>query len=153
MKPTLLAILLFSGGTCFADCSADAEVAVKFMNQYLAYTQTVMEKHSQQNIESWLKANDLVSPNFFEAYKIKEKEGLKLDPELGWDADMIFDSQDSPDKGFQLSNCSNTPGFVQLRGIDWPAFKVTVRIAKTTQGLRVTGAGMVNIPKSERAKG
>ncbi|MGC3981892.1 MAG: hypothetical protein QM808_11570 [Steroidobacteraceae bacterium] len=151
MKTALFAVLLLSVADCFADCSSDAVVAVKFMNQYLAYTQSVMAKRSQQSAQSWLKSNILVSPDFLEAYKAKELEGLKLDAELGWDADMIFDAQDFPDKGFQFFRCSKTAGFVQLQGTDWPDFKVTVRVATTPQGINVVGAGMVNISKSERS--
>ena len=83
---------------------------------------------------------------------MKAREGLKLDRNVGWDADIIIDAQDSPDKGFELFKCSDTAGFVVLQGIDWPAFKVTVRVAQTKAGLQVVGAGRVDIPKSERAK-
>ena len=122
-----LALMLLSAPAWAADCSAEAKVAVGFMNQYLVYTQAVMAKRSKQSTESWLKSNKLVSPSFVVAYKGKVKEGLEQDSELGWDADIILDAQDSPEKGFRLFKCGSTAGFVQLQGIDWPEFKVTVR--------------------------
>lgn len=152
MKFLPVALLLFCSSVNAADCAAEAKVAVRFMNQYLAYTQAVMTKRSKRRIEDWLNSNKLVSPSFVAAYKAKEKEGLQLDPELGWDIDIILDAQDSPDKGFQLFRCASTLGFVELQGTDWTEFKVTVRVSKTPQGLRVVGAGLVNIPNSERAK-
>ncbi len=151
MKKALFTFVLLAPAVCFGDCSADAAVAVKFMNQYLAYTRSVTAR-SQRSIKSWLQSNILVSPGFVESYKAKEREGLKHDAELGWDSDMIFDASDSPDKGFQLFRCSRNTGYVQLRGIDLPQFKVTVRVASTSQGLKVVGAGMINIPEGERAE-
>jgi hypothetical protein len=147
---TILTLFLFpSIGT--AGCAKEAKVAADFMNQYQAYTQAVMDKRSQQSVAGWLASNRLAAPDFVHAYTVLEEEGRRSDPELGWNADLIVDAQDSPDKGFKFFQCSSSRGVVLLQGLDWPAFKVAVRVAPTSQGLKVIGAGRVNIPPNLRA--
>lgn len=149
-RASLLVLLLLAAPAAAADCSAEADVAVRFMNQYLAYSQAA-EQQPRQSTEKWLKSNTLLTPGFAARYKAKTAEGLRRDRELGWDEDIILDAQDFPDKGFQFSSCGAAAGFVQLQGVDWAEFKVTVKVITTPRGLRVDGAGMVNIPGSERA--
>jgi hypothetical protein len=150
LRITILAFLLLPSA-CMASCVKEAQVAARFMNQYLAYTQAVMDKRSQQDAVTWLGSNRLAAPGFVRAYAALEAEGRKADPELGWGVDLIFDAQDSPDQGFKFFQCSGTPGVVLLQGLDWPDFKVAVRVAPAGQGLKVVGAGRVNIPANLRA--
>lgn len=150
MKALLYAISIPFITPCYAECGQDAAIAVKFMNQYLAYNQAIYEKRTAEPVSEWLKRNPLVSPTFPKSYEATIREGLKIDPELGWNVDPILDAQDSPDKGFKLFACAQAPGFVILQGTDWPEFKVTVRVVHTNNGPKVSGAGMVDIPRNER---
>jgi hypothetical protein len=137
---------------CFAQCSKEAAVAVRFLNQYVAYDKAATGKRTTEPESDWVKRNRLVSPGFPKAYEDKIREGRESDPELGWDANVIFDAQDWPENGFRLFKCSNTSGFVMLQGTGvWSEFKLTVKVIPTQAGLKVDGVGMVNIPESERA--
>jgi hypothetical protein len=151
MKALLFALPILFIPPCYAECRQDAAVAVEFMNQYLAYDRAIYEKRTTQPTVEWLKANSLVSHSFPKSYEATVLAGFKIDPELGLNADPILDAQDSPDIGFKLLKCSRTPGYVMLQGTDWPEFRVTVSVIRTSKGLKVNGAGMVNIPKIERA--
>lgn len=151
MRTLAYLILLLLTSVSAADCSTDAKVAVEFMNQYLAYSQAVMDKRTGQSVTTWLGSSRLAAPGFAGAYSSLEAEGLKTDPELGWGVDLILDAQDLPDKGFKLSHCSRTPDVVLLQGLDRPAFKVAVKVVPTQKGLKVLGAGKVNVPAKLRA--
>lgn len=135
--------------TSHADCTAEARVATRFMNGYVRLLQAEYKHRTRYDIPRWLETNPLVAPGFVGAYRAKEREGLKRDSELGWDMDMILAAQDYPDKGFEFQACGNTPGIVRLTGADGNGFTVMVRIEPTPKKLRVTGAGMVNIPAVE----
>lgn len=136
---------------CHANCTADSEVAVRFMNDYVAYRIAVDHLRREPSVEIWLKAGKLVSPDFLKAYRRDLEEGHKIDRNLGRGSDLILDAQDYPEKGFALLRCSMTNGYVELRGIDWPEFTVTVKTVRIGATLRVDGAGVVNIPPAERA--
>lgn len=151
MKAIALVTLLFVSSACSAGCTKEAEVAVKFMNQYLAYSNAPSKDHSKPSTEAWLASNPLAASELLAGYKSVAAAGRKQDPELGWDVDLILDAPDSPENGFKLSQCAQAPGVVILQGVDWPAFKVAVMLGHTGKGLQVVGAGMVNIPKQFRA--
>jgi len=151
MKALLLVLSLLSSASCFAGCAQEAKIAVQFMNEYLVFGEPSHGKTTTETLEKWLKRNPLVTRRFSQAYGAMIQTGRKNDPELGWGTDIILDAQDSPDKGFKLFRCSRTPGFLLLQGTDWPEFRVTVKVVTTSQGMKVDGAGAVNIPESERA--
>lgn len=151
MKAIALVTLCFASSICRADCHREAEVAVKFMNQYLAYSAAPSNGHDKPSTEAWLASNPLAARELLVSYKAVDAAGRRQDPELGWDVDLILDAQDGPEKGFRLSQCAQVPGVVILQGVDWQAFKVAVKVGSTARGLQVVGAGMVNIPKGLRA--
>ncbi len=151
MKAALLIASLFLAFPCLADCSKEAQAAVGFMNRYLAYLEDVFERRSEQSVADWLAADGQIAPEFVEAYRQLEAEGYAHDPEMGWGVDLLLDAQDHPDQGFALAACSEEPGVVLLRGVDWPQFEVAVRVASSAQGSQVLGAGLVNVPEHARA--
>ena len=67
MKIWVFVFLLFISSTCFADCYQQAQVSIKFMNQYLTYTQTIENGQHKQSVTDWLKSNKLVAPGFVKA--------------------------------------------------------------------------------------
>lgn len=151
MKAVLLFTSLFLAFPCLADCSKEAQVAAGFMNRYLAYLEDVVERRSEQSVSDWLAADGQAAPEFVAAYRQLEAEGYAHDPEMGWGVDLLLDAQDHPDQGFALAACSEEPGVVILRGVDWPQFEVAVRVSPSAQGNQVLGAGLVNVPEHARA--
>lgn len=146
---TCILALLALPATSHADCAAEARIATHFINGYVRLLQAEYKHRTRYDIPRWLKTNPLVAPSFINAYRAKEREGLRRDSELGWDMDMILAAQDYPDKGFEFQACGNTPGIVRLTGADGNGFTVIVRVEPTPKKLHITGAGMVNIPSSE----
>ncbi|UUY06987.1 hypothetical protein LRS11_14205 [Pseudomonas sp. J452] len=131
----------------FADCGEDAELAVAFMNQYLA----LIVETPERDVTQWLREQPLASAELAAAYAAEQARGRAIDAEMGWGVDLLLDAQDSPDQGFTLAQCGPAPDHVQLRGIDWTEFRVTLRLADTPHGRRVAGAGRINIGEAERA--
>lgn len=146
LHPTLFGLALLAS-PAFADCREDAELAVAFMDQYLE----LIARTPERDVTQWLREQPLASAELAEAYAAEQARGRAIDAEIGWGVDLLLDAQDSPDQGFALAQCGPAPDHVQLRGIDWTAFRVTLRLAETPQGRRVAGAGRVNIDEAQRA--
>ena len=153
MKPIILFLVTVSSVVAFcADCKDEAKVAVTFLNQYVAFRDAAIKTKQSADVEKWLKSNTLITKEFIANYKSEERKGLAMDPELGWDSDVILNSQDYPDQGFKFLKCLDQNGFVVLQGVDWPEFTVTVCVVTTKNGFKVSGSGVVNIPKQLQAK-
>ncbi|MBI3130907.1 MAG: hypothetical protein HYZ13_06075 [Acidobacteria bacterium] len=148
----LLIVLLSSSIGRSGDCKERAQVAIAFLNQYIAFREKSVKAGQTMNTEGWLGSNQLVTKGFISSYKAEEAKGLAQDPELGWDSDVVLDSQDYPDKGVKFLRCLDQRGYVLLQGVDWPEFTVIVRVVTTKNGLKVVGSGVVNIPGYLRAK-
>jgi len=153
MRPIIpvLFLLLSSLARC-GDCKEQARIATTFMNQYVTFRDTSVRSGKSMDVVAWLKSNSLVTEKYISGYQAEEAKGLAQDPELGWDSDVILDSQDYPDKGFKLLRCLDQDGYVVLQGVDWPEFLVTVRLVTTKGGVKVVGSGVINIPKHLQAK-
>ena len=148
----LLLFLLPSSLARCGDCKEQAQIAIKFMNQYIAFRDTKVKAGQTMNVEAWLGSNNLITKEFISGYKAEEAKGLAQDPEVGWDSDVILNHQDYPDKGFKFLRCLEQNGYVVLQGVDWPEFPVTVRLVTTKTGVKVAGSGVVNIPENLQAK-
>lgn len=138
-------------GQAQASCKQQAQVALAFMESYVAYTQSLAGTKVPVDIVSWLAKSPHLSADFIPAYKKLDAQGLELDAELSWGVDLILDAQDHPDKGFQLLRCK-AHNLVELRGRDWPEFTVVVKTVKQQGRYLVAGAGRVNLSESERAQ-
>ncbi|KAA9332620.1 hypothetical protein [Adhaeribacter soli] len=137
-KPTLPAIAN----------NAASEVALSFMNNYKAHCDSASKS---MDTGKWIEFNPLLTPSFKITYKKLVDEAFKTDPELGLDADPIFDAQDYPDEGFiLLENGEN--GYVTLQGKDWPDFKLVVKVIQANNNWLVDGAGIINVPEEKRVK-
>lgn len=134
-----------------ASCKQQAQVALAFMNGYVAYSQAIMGSKTTMNTASWLGKFPHLAADFIPAYKKLEAQGREQDAELSWGMDLIFDAQDYPDQGFQLLRCKAND-LVELRGRDWPEFTVAVKTVKQQGRYLVAGAGRVNLSASERAQ-
>ncbi|HEY8100573.1 MAG TPA: hypothetical protein VIF82_07435 [Burkholderiaceae bacterium] len=148
---TLLVSVTISG-FCHADCIRGAEIANRFMNEYKKYSDEVLNRKSHETVEQWIQRNKLITVNFKNTYKKLIEIAHKQDPELGLGSDPIFDAQDYPDQGFVILDCDEKSNLVTLKGKDWEAFKVVVKVNKFDEDWLVDGAGIINIPKNKRAK-
>ncbi len=134
-----------------AGCKQRAQVALEFMNGYVAYSEAIMKTKTPIKVEAWLAGFARLSPGFIPAYKKLEAQGFELDAELGWGMDLILDAQDYPEQGFELLRCKGND-LLELRGRNWPEFKVVVKTLQRDGRYLIDGAGRVNIAESERAK-
>lgn len=99
-----------------------------------------------------MNANTLVTIGFKTEFKKIIDDALKQDPELGLDADPIFDAQDYPDKGFELDTFDEKTNYITLKGKDWSEFKLTLKMLEQNGNWLVDGCGIINIPANKRAK-
>jgi hypothetical protein len=146
----LLTFILFPV-LCNADCTPKAEAAKIFMNEYKAHCDDVMNRKSKLTDVQWVQKSTRITDAFKMAYKRLVSNANKKEPESGLGSDPIFDAQDYPDKGLKVLTCDDRSNFVTLKGVDWDDFRVVVKVIKTDKGWLVDGAGVINIPKKNRA--
>jgi len=127
----------------------DCSIALKFINDYAEFC---TPKSPPVSDSDWVGRNPLLTDNFKSAHKKMVDDAFRHDPELGLESDPIFDAQDFPDKGFELVNCDTGTGYVTVRGKDWPAFVLVLKVARQGGKWLVDGAGEVNIPVERRRK-
>lgn len=124
-------------------------VALQFINSYVDNCNKM--KESMEVVE-WANATPLVTDRFRKELKKAVDQGFKDEPELGLEADPIFDAQDYPDKGFELDSFDSKTNFVVVKGKDWADFKLTVKLALEKGNWLVDGCGIINIPADKRIK-
>jgi hypothetical protein len=100
----------------------------------------------------WVSSNNLTTKSFRAELKRILDDAYTKDPKVGLGFDPILDAQDWPDKGFELESIDERTNFLTVRGIDWPEFKLTMKIIEENGTWLVDGSGIINIPKEERAE-
>lgn len=123
--------------------------ALSFINGYVENSNNMK---TAMNISDWTKANTLCTANFKAELKNIIDEAFREDPEMGLDADPIFDAQDYPEKGFELVSFDEKTNYLTVKGIDWPDFKLTLKVVEENGKWLVDGCGSVNIPEEKRAE-
>ena len=127
----------------------DFNVALNFINDYTKFC----TKTDQRSTEAeWIKQNSFLTDNFKNRYKTLLDSAQKKDPELGLDADPIFDAQDFPDSGFSILKVDTLGGYVTVAGNDWKDFELVLKVGHEHDKWLVDGAGTINIPGDKRAK-
>lgn len=128
-----------------AAAAPDSMVAVKFINAYLAsFGQAADGK-------KWLKQNGLVTDRFITTYTQLIDQAWKDDPEMGLGFDPIIAAQDAPQK-VELESFDAKTGYVVVRGIDWPDFRIVLKIVQEKDQWLVDGAGVINIPEDKQLR-
>lgn len=130
--------------------AADDKVqnALSFAN---AYVENCNQMSQALDVVEWANANELATSNFKSALKTMVDEAFAADPEMGLDADPILDAQDYPENGFELESNDENSNYLTVKGIDWPEFKLTLKMSEENGKWLVDGCGMVNIPDEKRA--
>jgi hypothetical protein len=123
--------------------------ALTFINGYI---ENVNKMKQAVGIIEWVNSNKLSTDGFKRELKRIIEEAYKNDPELGLDADPILDAQDNPDKGFVVESFDDKSNYLIVQGVDWPDFKLTMKIKNENGIWLVDGCGMINIPNEKRAK-
>lgn len=128
-----------------AATAPDSTVAVKFINAYLAsFGQAADGK-------KWLKQNGLVTDRFITTYTQMVEQAWKDDPEMGLGFDPIIAAQDAPEK-VEMESFDAKTGYVTVRGVDWPDFRIVLKIVQEKDRWLVDGAGVINIPADKQLR-
>jgi len=101
-------------------------------------------------VVEWVNSNNLTTSHFKTELKSIIDEAYKIDPEMGLDADPIFDAQDYPDKGFELESFDNKTNYIVVKGKEWIDFKLTMKMVLESDNWLVDGCGIINIPNDKR---
>ena len=125
-----------------------SDKAIAFLNAYVANCD---KEKGMLSVEEWVSSSKLTTTRFKTELKKLLAEAYKEDPELGLDADPIFDAQDYPDKGFELDSFDSNTKYVVAKGKDWPDFKLTMKMVLENNNWLVDGCGTINIPTAKRS--
>ena len=101
-------------------------------------------------VVEWVNSNKLTTNTFRTELKRILDEAYKLEPEIGLDADPIFDAQDFPEKGFELESFDSKTNYIVVKGKNRPDFKLTIKMVMENNDWLVDGCGMINIPNDKR---
>ena len=123
------------------------ENALTFINSYVDNCNKMKESIG---VVEWVNSNPLTTQSFKTELKRILDEAYKLEPEMGLDADPIFDAQDYPDKGFELDSLDDKTNYIVVKGKDWPDFKLTIKMVKENNVWLVDGCGIINVPSNKR---
>lgn len=123
--------------------------ALRFINGYVENSNKL---NQAVDIVDWVNSNELTTKSFKAELKKIIDDARRQDPELGLDADPIFDAQDYPEKGFELESLDEETNYLTVKGKDWPEFKLTMKMTEENGNWLVDGCGIVNVPEDKRAK-
>lgn len=118
------------------------DIALKFINSYV-------EKCNKMNdslgLFEWVVSSNLTTKSF----NTELNEAYKIDPEMGFDFDPIFDAQDYPEKGFEFESYDSKTNYIIVRGIEWSDFKLTIKMSYENKIWLIDGCGIINIPNKK----
>ncbi len=122
----------------------DYAVALKFINDY---ANVIYNGESVPSEVDWVQSRNDVTKEFISEIQRIVEEGFKVDPEMGLGFDPIVDAQDLPES-FKIERAEGE--YVIVQGVDWPDFKLTMRLKEVDGKWLVHGCGIVNIPGNKR---
>ncbi len=117
--------------------------ALAFINGYVT---NCNQMKNAMGVVEWVEANPLASEGLKSELKRTMEEALRLEPEVGLDADPLFDAQDYPEKGFEFESVDESSNIVVVKGVNRPDFKVRIKMIQLDTTWLVDGCGMINIP-------
>lgn len=122
----------------------DYKVAIQFINDYIDYCN---DHNSEVGIIDWVNSRKDVTSNFKTELKKILTVADRQDPDLGLGFDPILDAQDYPDK---LEIDYNDSAYLVVKGIDWPEFRLTLKLRLVGNIWLVDGSGIINVPENKR---
>lgn len=132
--------------------SKNYNVALKFINDYIYYSNNSDEEEVENGIIKWVNSNQNVSQEFKNELTKMINEANENDPEIGLGFDPILDTQDFSHNGFKLSEFDGNSNYLSVESKNLKDFKVRMKIKKINNKWLVDGCGAVNIPEVERIK-
>lgn len=123
------------------------ENALTFIN---AYVKNCNRMKDALGVVEWVNSSKLTTENFKTELKKVMEEADQLEPEMGLDADPIFNAQDYPEEGFELESSDDKTNYIVLKGKNWADFKLTIKMVKDKNNWLVDGCGMINLPNDKR---
>lgn len=129
--------------------STKYNVALNFINDYV---DNCNKMKNQIGIIEWINSNQNASKELkSELIRIIE-EANQNDPEYGLGFDPIFDAQDYPDEGFELTKFDSISNYLTVEAKNWKGFIITMKIKEINNKWLVDGCGIINIPKTMQAE-
>ena len=122
-------------------------IALDFINSYV---KNIEKLKGSKGMYEWVKNNKLVSENFKKELKKIIDQANQKNPGMGLSFDPILNAQEYPEKGFVLEQYDKSTNYIIVKGIDWPEFKVPIKMILIDNTWLVDGCGVVNIPKEKR---
>lgn len=120
------------------------EVAILFINNYVDHCN---DPTSEIGIIKWVNNRQDVTNDFKTELNRIISEAEKKDQELGLGFDPILDAQDYP-VAFEIEKKDSV--FLVVKGIDWPEFRLTLKLKLEGKKWLVDGSGIINIPENKR---
>lgn len=120
------------------------KIAIQFINDYLDFSNDL--KTETRLIDWFTKRNDLTA-EFKNELKRIIKEAEKNDAEIGLGFDPILNAQDNPNQ-FEFDKSDSK--YIVVKGVNWPDFKLTLKLKLEENKWLVDGACIVNIPLNKR---
>lgn len=124
-------------------------LALTFINSYVENSNKMNEGLA---LLDWVNSQTIVSSSFKTEVKKIIDEAMKEDPEMGLDADPIFDAQDYPSEGFELDTFDDKTNTVLVKGKDASDFKLLIQLIDENGAILINGCGIVNVPVGQRVK-
>lgn len=97
-----------------ASTAVKVENALSFINGYVENSNNMNEA---MNIIDFTNSNNLTTETFKSTLEKIIETALKENPEMGLDADPIYDAQDYPEKGFELESIDEKTNYLIVNGI------------------------------------
>jgi hypothetical protein len=121
-------------------------IALEFINSYV---KNIEKLNGSKGMYEWVKNNKLVSEKFKIELKKIIDQAKRKNPSMGLSFDPILNAQEYPEKGFVLESYDKTTNYIIVKGIDWPEFRVPIKMILIDNTWLVDGCGIVNIPKEK----
>ncbi len=119
-------------------------IALNFINDYV---KNANQTDGALPATLWADSSLYVTEGFKSSLKKLMDDAYAKDPVMGLGADPILNAQDYPEKGFELETFDQSSHRYMVKGIDWPDFTLTIKLAQQKGKWLVDGCGLVNMPQ------
>lgn len=124
------------------------KVGLTFIEGYVSNSNKMREA---VGIRDYISSDSLVTEDFKNKLNTILDDAYDREPDYGLGFDPIFDGQDYPNT-FEIAYIDSTSNYITLRGVNWDAYEVVLKIEFEDGKSLVDGCGIVNIPKEKQAK-
>jgi hypothetical protein len=126
-----------------------SEIALLALNDYIQFLNKEYKNCLNCTSVEMINQHELFTPYFKKLHSDLIKKSFEDAPDYGLGFDPIIDGQDCPDR---LALESADSDYILLKGIDWPDYKLVVKMKLIDNSWLVDGVGVINVPEENRAK-